>query len=771
MVTETTAATGAAGGAPGTDESGHRFEHLPLSDELRQALREMNYEVPTPVQWAIWEPAVGGRDLVVQARTGTGKTAAFGMPIVDRLIRRSQKQAQALVLCPTRELALQVCREIELLGKHRQVGAVPVYGGASMPRQIEGIAAGAQIVVGTPGRVLDHLRRETLDPTSLRILVLDEADEMLSMGFERELTAIIEHLPAERQTLLFSATIPPDIERLARTRLRKPEFLILSGDHVGALEVQHYVYFVSRDKTGALLQVLEVESPESALVFCNTREQTARLAQTLVERGYQADWLNGDLPQSEREQVMERTRRGQLRFLVATDVAARGIDLSHLTHVINFDFPQDTEGYIHRTGRTGRAGRTGTALSLVTPQDIGALYYLRLTYKIRPQERQLATAGEQRTRLETDLVGALVESYAPRGRHPDDLALARRLLTHDEAPATLAGLLRELLGARPELGREAAEHRRGKLPAPVIETPRAAAPRAEPPRAQPARAEPRRAEPRPAATGPAAAGKGIEPGSVEQTPGAKLAADESARPRPALAAPGAPSPRAAPPTGGAAPRRAGPEQRLPSGGWEEGGRGEDPARGRKSVPSGRGLGPDAPFGRVTPAPAGTLGSAAAVAERVDPGERTLEPARPRRTRRTAASAGRHGHEAGGTAPSGAAERQEGESNGAGASIERADPGRTDDAECVELHLNVGRLDGARTSDVRDAVLAAGGLEPEAIKRVRLRAHYAFVDVPRERVDAVLGGLRGTEIASKAVVASVSQRSRRQEEGDEEKDEA
>ena len=342
------------------------FDEMPLSDEVKQALADMGYTQPAPVQHAVYEPAARGLDLVVQARTGTGKTAAFGIPLVDQMIKRNQRVPQALVLTPTRELALQVARELEKIGAKRDVHLVSVYGGAPIQRQVDALRAGAQIIVGTPGRVLDHMRRGTLDPKELRILVLDESDEMLSMGFERELHAIVDFMPEKKQTLLFSATLPPEIVRMASTRLHEPQFIYLSGDHVGALEILHFVYFVMQDKADALVRMLEVEDPESALIFCNTRDETERVAGMLQRQGYDADWLNGDLPQSEREKVMTRSKEGNLRFLVATDVAARGIDISHLTHVINYDFPESTEVYVHRTGRTGRMGRTGTAISLIT---------------------------------------------------------------------------------------------------------------------------------------------------------------------------------------------------------------------------------------------------------------------------------------------------------------------------------------------------------------------------------------------------------------------
>jgi len=471
------------------------FDVIPLGPDVRRAIDAMGYHHPTPVQRAVFEPAAEGRSLVVQARTGTGKTAAFGLPLVDRLVRPSGKTVQAMVLCPTRELALQVGREIELLGKFRGIKVAAIYGGASMSKQIDAIQAGAQIVVGTPGRVLDHLRQKTLDPAAIRVLVLDEADEMLSMGFARELHAILETLPKNRQGLFFSATLPPDIERLAQTHLRDPELITLSSDQVGALEVAHYVYVLREgDKIAQLIRIIEVEDPESAIIFCNTRDETQRVAEALKARGFDADWLNGDLPQNDRERVMSATREGRLRFLVATDVAARGIDISHLTHVINHDFPDTAEQYVHRTGRTGRAGRTGTAIAIVGPKDIGNLYLLRLTYKIRPIEKQLPSEGELKTRAERDLLQLFVDAFAGRAVHPDDLSLARRLLTHSDAERIVACLLRDHLGARGgDAATEAAEARRARNPLPE----RGAA--AEPPRAAPVvRSEPSATSARPA---------------------------------------------------------------------------------------------------------------------------------------------------------------------------------------------------------------------------------------------------------------------------------
>ena len=506
---------------------------LPLSPDVRAAVDALGYVEPTPVQLAVFEPASEGKSIVVQARTGTGKTAAFGLPLVDRIIARNLEKPQALVLVPTRELAIQVTREIEALSKTRGTRLACIYGGAPMGKQVEALAGGAQIVIGTPGRVLDHIRRGTFVTSHIKTFILDEADEMLSMGFAKELHAIAESLPKERQGMLFSATLPPDIIRMAESQLRDPEIITLSGDAIGALEVRHFVYVVpGGDKRQALVRVLEVEDPESAIVFCNTKHETERLAELLQSRGYDAAWLNGDLEQSERERIMQRTREGNLRFLVATDVAARGIDISHLTHVINADLPETPEQYVHRTGRTGRAGRTGTAISLIGPKDVGNLYLLRLTYKIRPIEKQLPSATEMRTREESDVVAMFADAYATKPVHPDDLSLARRLLTHTSADNIIAGLLRDHLGARmDDPNTAAAEARRAKNPAPVATPPAVAstvhaAPVPAPPvrvpprprreearREEPSRREEPRHEPRP--EDPAAAeSREDEPGFV-----------------------------------------------------------------------------------------------------------------------------------------------------------------------------------------------------------------------------------------------------------------
>lgn len=504
-----------AAGAPLT------FDAIALTPEVRRAVDEMGFLSPTPVQVASFAPAAAGRDLLVQARTGTGKTAAFGLPLVDKLVTKSPG-VQALILAPTRELALQSAREIEKLGKYRDTKTTAIYGGAPMEKQIRELQLGAQIVSGTPGRVLDHLRRGTLDASPIKVLVLDEADEMLSMGFAKELHSILELLPKSRQTLFFSATIDDAVRRMADRHMREPEFIALSSDAVGAETISHFVYNVTgHNRTADLVRILEVENPESAIVFCNTKIETERVATDLAQAGFNADWLNGDLPQSDREKVMASTREGKIRYLVATDVAARGIDVSHLTHVINYSLPESVEQYVHRTGRTGRAGRTGTAISLVGPREIGGLYYLRLQYKIFPIERTLPSAGEERTRKEADKLAILAEAFAAEPSEKD-LAVARRLLTHPGAEKMLSGLLAAFFGAKGgDAEEEAAAARRARPPIVIERTrraersrggsfqderprevaPRAAAPRAAAPReAAPREAAPREAVPRDAAT-------------------------------------------------------------------------------------------------------------------------------------------------------------------------------------------------------------------------------------------------------------------------------
>jgi ATP-dependent RNA helicase DeaD len=428
------------------------FAEMNLDPAVKQALDDMGYEVPMEVQTAIYARVLEGKDLMVQSRTGSGKTAAFGIPIAQ-MLPPGQPGAQALILAPTRELALQIAQELGKITTYRNLKVVPVYGGAPMGKQIESLKGGAQIVAGTPGRVLDHIRRRTFKTDGIRLLVLDECDEMLSMGFQEEIENILKELPKReaRQTLLFSATVPEEIERIGRRHMRDYEKVVLSADFVGVHEIRHQYYLVSGlSRTRDLLHVIDYESPESAIIFCNTREDTSFVASFLQRHGHDAEAISGDLSQADRERVMQRMRERNLKFLVATDIAARGIDISGLSHVINYTFPESPEVYIHRTGRTGRAGKSGVAVSLIGPRELGSFYYLKLLYKIKPEEREIPSESELATRREGErysrIAGEVVEEPGDEWR-----SLARRVTTSGEGERIVAALLKRLVEGAPTL--------------------------------------------------------------------------------------------------------------------------------------------------------------------------------------------------------------------------------------------------------------------------------------------------------------------------------
>src|SRR5450755_770915 len=418
------------------------FADLGLNAEVLRALTEMGFTEPMAVQSTTYPLITAGRDLMVQSRTGSGKTAAFGIPFANGLVNPGDKFVQAIVLLPTRELALQVAAELARICANRQIAVVPVYGGAPMGRQVEQLRDGGQIVCGTPGRVRDHIRRGTLRLERVRAAVLDECDEMLSMGFQEDIEKILEETPAAtRQTLLFSATVPEGIQRLARRFLKNPEMLKLSGDYISVNEIKHLYYSIPAvQRETELLRILAFEDPKSAIIFCNTREETGRVAEFLRQHGHDAEAISSDLSQSDRERVLGRMRAGGIKFLVATDVAARGIDIEALSHVFNYTFPESPEIYIHRTGRTGRAGRKGTAVSLIGPTEVGSFYYLKLLYKIKPDERALPSEAEIRSHREGERVLVLRRALtADPG--PEWRALARRLIGAIDGERLTAALL------------------------------------------------------------------------------------------------------------------------------------------------------------------------------------------------------------------------------------------------------------------------------------------------------------------------------------------
>jgi ATP-dependent RNA helicase DeaD len=345
------------------------FSDLELSEPIARAIAELGFEAPTPIQARAVPLLMAGRDMIGQAQTGTGKTAAFALPLIQR-IDPNRSETQALVMAPTRELAVQVAGGIHDLAKYTGVRVVPVYGGQPIDRQFRALKGGAQVVVGTPGRLLDHLRRGSLTLQNVTFCVLDEADEMLALGFLEDMETILAELPEERQLAFFSATMPPRIADLTKRFLRNPaKVSIESRKRTVESTNQTYYEVPPGKKLEALARVLDMESPGPTIIFCRTRKETADLAEALRLRGYGAEALHGEMGQADRDRVLRRFRDGQADLLIATDVAARGLDIETVTHVINYDIPWDVEQYIHRIGRTGRAGRSGDALTLVEPRE------------------------------------------------------------------------------------------------------------------------------------------------------------------------------------------------------------------------------------------------------------------------------------------------------------------------------------------------------------------------------------------------------------------
>ena len=369
----------------------HAFSTLGLTDSLLAVVAALGYEEATPVQRQTIPLMLGGHDLLAQAATGTGKTAAFALPIIQQLTPEGAKGAKTgkraqtcgMVLVPTRELAMQVAEAIHKYARGSNLQVVPLYGGASMQQQIRALDRGADIVVATPGRALDHIRRKTLVLDAIRILVLDEADEMLDMGFAEDIDAILESTPKTRQTALFSATLPARILAISKRHLNNPTRVTVAHEKTAAGKlprVRQVAYVIRRDqKPAALDRILDMENPTSAIVFCRTRLEVDTLVDTMNAHGYRAEALHGGMQQRARDAVMNRVRSQKTDLLIATDVAARGLDIEHLSHVVNYDLPPEPESYVHRIGRTGRAGREGTAISLVEPREhrlLKAIEYL-----------------------------------------------------------------------------------------------------------------------------------------------------------------------------------------------------------------------------------------------------------------------------------------------------------------------------------------------------------------------------------------------------------
>jgi len=414
-----------------------QFEDFNLRPELVQAITALGYTEPTPIQAGIIPLMQAGCDVTGQAQTGTGKTAAFALPILNR-IDPEQYLPQALVVAPTRELALQVTEMIQSLGQFVDVRVLTVYGGTSYTQQLNQLRRGVQVVVGTPGRILDLVKRGRLDLTEVHTVVLDEADEMLSMGFVEDVEAILAATPDERQTTLFSATLPPRIRELARKYLHNPKTVTIQTEQVTVAATEQRVYYVNEfDKLAVLTRLFEMEDISSALIFTRTRVRTGELVNELNLRGYPSEALSGDLSQEAREHTMARFRAGQVKVLVATDVAARGLDVEGITHVFNYDLPEETETFVHRIGRTGRAGRTGVAISLARPSERRQVRQIeQFTHQVM-LEGTIPTAEDiQAKRLDSLLTK--IEMWLKRGRAKEERALVEGLIASGVDPIELA---------------------------------------------------------------------------------------------------------------------------------------------------------------------------------------------------------------------------------------------------------------------------------------------------------------------------------------------
>jgi ATP-dependent RNA helicase DeaD len=405
-----------------------KFKELGISATIIHALSDMGFEEPTPIQAQAIPLVLSGKDLVGQAQTGTGKTAAFGIPLLEN-IKTSTGATYGIILAPTRELAIQVAEEMNKLGQFSNINTLPIYGGQDIQRQIKALQRKPQIIVATPGRLMDHMERRTIKLTDIKMVVLDEADEMLNMGFIEDIEKILSATPDSRQTLLFSATMPRQIQNLAQKFLKEPALISVKTKEVTVpLIEQYYMELQDRQKFDVLCRLLDIQSPELAIVFGRTKRRVDELFEALKKRGYSAEGIHGDLTQPKRDAVIRQFREGTIEILVATDVAARGLDVSGVTHVYNFDIPQDPESYVHRVGRTGRAGQTGSAMTFVIPRELEHLRSIeRLTKRkiVRMPVPTLSEAieGQQRLAVEkllNQIEEGNLESY--RGRAEDLLA-------------------------------------------------------------------------------------------------------------------------------------------------------------------------------------------------------------------------------------------------------------------------------------------------------------------------------------------------------------
>jgi ATP-dependent RNA helicase DeaD len=419
------------------------FYEFGLSEAVIKATVGMGFEEATAIQELAIPIAMKGRDIIGQAQTGTGKTAAFGIPMIEKC-KSGKDGIQALVVTPTRELAVQVAEEINTIGQFKGVRALPIYGGQGIERQIKALKNKPQVIVATPGRLMDHMRRKLIRLQNIQVAVLDEADEMLNMGFREDIENILSTVPPERQTMLFSATMPQAIKDLARRFMRDPQFVSISSKEVTVPNTEQYYYQVNeKEKFDALCRLLDLHSPDAAIVFGRTKRRVDEIYEALAKRGYSAEAIHGDLTQAKRDSVMRKFKEGTTEILVATDVAARGLDIGSVTHVYNFDIPQDPESYVHRIGRTGRLGKRGMAITFVSSREIGHLELIERIIKrkiIRKTVPTMSEAVEGSQRLAVEKLMQIIEE----GKHLQYKETASELLESANPVSLLAAALKML---------------------------------------------------------------------------------------------------------------------------------------------------------------------------------------------------------------------------------------------------------------------------------------------------------------------------------------
>ncbi|TCS82122.1 ATP-dependent RNA helicase DeaD [Tepidibacillus fermentans] len=419
------------------------FYELGLHHNILRAITNMGFEEATPIQEQTIPLALQGKDLIGQAQTGTGKTAAFGIPLIER-IEKENLSVQALVLTPTRELAVQVAEELNRIGQFKGVRTLPIYGGQEIDRQIKALKKRPHIIVATPGRFMDHMRRATIRLHSIQMVVLDEADEMLNMGFIDDIETILEEIPKERQTLLFSATMPKPIQLLANKFMKNPEFISIKAKELTVPNIeQQYLEVNEKQKFDTLCRLLDIHAPELAIVFGRTKRRVDELTEALNKRGYSAEGIHGDLSQRKRDSVLRKFKEASIEILVATDVAARGLDISGVSHVFNFDIPQDPESYVHRIGRTGRAGKTGLAITFVTPREIPFLRTIEKVTKrkiIRKAIPTVTEAMEGQLRLTVEKLLEVIE----QGKYFSYQEMAEKLLDEHDSLVLVSAALKML---------------------------------------------------------------------------------------------------------------------------------------------------------------------------------------------------------------------------------------------------------------------------------------------------------------------------------------